>query len=66
MVRKKLGLDLRSEKVDGDRVYRIVPSGGAGSVSRGSHLCVPRTSPGVLKVRSGNIGDEGRQEQVVK
>ena len=24
MVRKKLGLDLRSEKVDGTRVYRIV------------------------------------------
>jgi len=24
IVRKKLGLDLRSEKVDGDRVYRIV------------------------------------------
>ena len=24
VVRKKLGLDLRSEKVDGDRVYRIV------------------------------------------
>ena len=27
-------------------------------------LCVPRTSSGVLKVRPGNIGDEGRQEQV--
>ena len=26
-------------------------------------LCVPRTSSGVLKVRPGNIGDEGRQEQ---
>ena len=34
VVRKKLGLDLNSEKVDGDRVYRIVHSGGAGS---GSH-----------------------------
>ena len=32
VVRKKLGLELRSEKVDdGDRVYRIVDSGGAHS-----------------------------------
>jgi hypothetical protein len=31
VVRKRLGLDLRSEKVGGDRVYRIVHSGGAGS-----------------------------------
>jgi Protein of unknown function (DUF3489) len=37
VVRKRLGLDLRSEKVDGDRVYRIVPSGGARSDSRRSH-----------------------------
>ena len=37
VVRKRLGLDLRSEKVDGDRVYRIVPSGSAGSGSRRSH-----------------------------
>ena len=36
VVRKKLGLDLRSEKVDGDRVYRIVQSGGARSDSRRS------------------------------
>src|SRR5262249_8375149 len=36
VVRKKLGLDLRSEKVDGDRVYRIVLSGGARSASRPS------------------------------
>jgi hypothetical protein len=28
-------------------------------------LCVPRTSSGVLRVRPGNIGDEGRQEQGV-
>jgi hypothetical protein len=35
-VRKRLGLDLRSEKVDGDRVYRIVNSGGARSDSRRS------------------------------
>ena len=34
VVRKRLGLDLRSKKVDGDRVYRIVHSGSAGS---GSH-----------------------------
>jgi len=34
VVRKRLGLDLRSKKVDGDRVYRIVHSGGAGSGSR--------------------------------
>jgi hypothetical protein len=37
VVRKKLGLDLRSEKVDGERVYRIVHSGGARSDSRRSH-----------------------------
>ncbi len=36
VVRKKLGLDLRSEKADGTRVYRIVHSGGARSESRGS------------------------------
>jgi Protein of unknown function (DUF3489) len=36
VVRKRLGLDLRSEKADGDRVYRIVPSGSAGSRSRRS------------------------------
>ena len=29
VVRKKLGLDLSSEKGDGDRVYRIVQAGGA-------------------------------------
>jgi hypothetical protein len=34
VVRKKLGLDLRSEKVDGDRVYRI--GSGARSASRPS------------------------------
>jgi hypothetical protein len=37
VVRKKLGLDLRSEKVDGDRVYRIVHRRGARSVSRRPH-----------------------------
>ena len=37
VVRKRLGLDLRSEKVDGDRVYHIVHSGGARSDSRRSH-----------------------------
>jgi hypothetical protein len=37
VVRKRLGLDLRSEKVDGDRVYRIVQNGGARSDSRRSH-----------------------------
>jgi hypothetical protein len=37
VVRKKLGLDLNSEKVDGERVYRIVHSGGARSESRRSH-----------------------------
>ena len=36
VVRKKLDLDLRSEKVDGNRVYRIVHPGGARSVSRPS------------------------------
>jgi hypothetical protein len=36
VVRKKLGLDLRSEKVDGDRVYRIVHTGGARSDPRRS------------------------------
>jgi Protein of unknown function (DUF3489) len=37
VVRKRLGLDLRSEKVDGDRVYRIVHGGGARSDSRRLH-----------------------------
>jgi Protein of unknown function (DUF3489) len=37
VVRKKLGLDLQSEKgVDGHRVYRIIPSGAARSESRRS------------------------------
>jgi hypothetical protein len=36
VVRKRLGLDLRSEKADGDRVYRIVHSGGARPDSRRS------------------------------
>src|SRR5262249_61578577 len=37
VVRKKLGLELRSDKPDGgDRVYRIVPNGGARSDSRRS------------------------------
>jgi hypothetical protein len=36
VVRKRLGLDLRSEKVHGGRVYRIVHRGGARSVSRRS------------------------------
>jgi hypothetical protein len=34
VVRKKLGLNLGSEKLDGDRIYRIVHSGGARSESR--------------------------------
>src|SRR5262249_45415710 len=34
VVRKKLGLDLHSEKVDGERVYRIVHGGGVRSQSR--------------------------------
>jgi len=34
VVRRRLGLDLNSEKVDGDRVYRIVHSGGARSESQ--------------------------------
>jgi hypothetical protein len=38
VVRKKLGLDLRSEKPEGgERIYRIVHRGGAGSVSRRRH-----------------------------
>jgi hypothetical protein len=28
-------------------------------------LCVPKTSSGITKVTLGNIGDEGRLEQVV-
>jgi hypothetical protein len=36
VVRKKLGLDLSSEKVDGDRIYRIVDTGGTRSASRRS------------------------------
>jgi hypothetical protein len=37
VVRKKLKLDLSSEKSDGDRIYRIVNTGGARSASRRSH-----------------------------
>jgi hypothetical protein len=37
VVRKKLGHELRSEKVDGDRVYRIVDGGSARAESRRSH-----------------------------
>jgi hypothetical protein len=36
VVRKKLGLDLHSEKVDGNRVYRIVHSSGAHASGLGS------------------------------
>jgi hypothetical protein len=36
VVRKKLGLELRSEKADGDRIYRIVDSVAARSTSRRS------------------------------
>ena len=36
VVRKKLGLELRSEKVDGNRVYRIIHSSGAPSASHPS------------------------------
>jgi hypothetical protein len=36
VVRKKLGLELRSEKADGDRVYRIVYGGNIRSDSRRS------------------------------
>ena len=36
VVRKKLGLDLSSEKVDGDRIYRIVDTGGTRLASRRS------------------------------
>jgi hypothetical protein len=36
VVRNRLGLDLRSEKVDGERVYRVVHGGGAASASRRS------------------------------
>jgi hypothetical protein len=36
VVRKKFGLELRSEKVGGDRVYRIVDAGSTRSASRQS------------------------------
>src|SRR2546430_14720546 len=36
VVRKKLGLDLSSEKVDGDRIYRITGTDGTRSASRPS------------------------------
>ena len=36
VVRKKLGLELCSEKVDGERVYRIIPGGAARSESHPS------------------------------
>jgi hypothetical protein len=49
VVRKRLGLELRSEKIDGgDRLYRIVHRGGARSDSRRSgpiHHAGPRASP---------------------
>ena len=34
VVQKRLGLNLNSEKVDGNRIYRIVDAGGARSMSR--------------------------------
>jgi hypothetical protein len=36
VVRKKLGLNLNSEKVDGGRIYRVVETGGTSSVPRRS------------------------------
>jgi hypothetical protein len=48
-----------------DQQLRSAVSGKAGHKEEFLYLCVPRTSSGVLKVRPGNIGDEGRQEQVV-
>jgi tripartite-type tricarboxylate transporter receptor subunit TctC len=39
--------------------------GGLSNIVFNAGLCVLRTSSGVLRVRPGNIGDEGRQEQVV-
>jgi hypothetical protein len=36
VVRKRLGLDLRSEKVNDERVYRIVDTAGTRSASRRS------------------------------
>ena len=36
VVRKKLGLDLSSEKVDGNRIYRIVDAGSTRSAFRRS------------------------------
>ena len=37
VVRKKLGLNLNSEKIDGERIYRIVDPGGVHSASRRSN-----------------------------
>ena len=34
VVQKKLRLKLKSEKIDGNRIYRIVDAGGARSISR--------------------------------
>lgn len=34
VVQKKLRLKLKSEKIDGNRIYRIVDAGGAHSISR--------------------------------
>src|SRR5262249_46971133 len=46
VVRKKLGLDLRSEKVDGHRVYRIIQRDGTRSDKRPSRgLRVVRLAP---------------------
>ena len=51
VVRKKLGLDLRSEKVDGNRIYRIVRSSGAQSASRPSRRRACRNSSPLANAR---------------
>jgi hypothetical protein len=44
---------------------KIISAHSDGAIRKELPVCVPRTSSGVLKVKPGNIGDEGGQEQVV-
>jgi Protein of unknown function (DUF3489) len=62
VVRKKLGLDLRSENVDGTRVYRIVHSSGAGSNSRRSRRRAAEHD-GTRGDRSSGPGSRGARQR---
>ena len=60
VVRKKLGLDLRSEKVDGDRVYRIIGAGGARSGVLAVRAVAQLERHGTRGDRSGGAGSRRR------